>query len=229
VPVFKTPESDPRFVVDRSLIAQNAAPEDPQRDLRDAGVVKIASPAGDSCRFVFPMARQPGAAVALTLLSLAFLGVPVFLLYQDSWLTTAFFGTIFGLAGFLLAMVALNLWFYRSVVDVSRRGLTVTGGLFGLGSSRWIDAAEVVKIKTTSHFSSENLMYFDFVVVCRDGRQVTAGKRLPGRRLTDSVIRQIEQAMGKQQAPVGPSVLGISKTEDFTPGPTVSGSTSVRP
>jgi hypothetical protein len=196
VPVFKTPDSDPHFVVDRSLVAKNAAPEDPQRDLRDAGVVKIASPAGDSCRFVFPMARQPRAAVALTLLSLAFFGMPVFLFYQDSGVGAVFFGVIFGLAGLVLSIVALNLWFYRSVVDVSRRGLAFTGGLFGRGASRWIDASAVVEIKTTSHFSSDNLTYYDLVVVCRDGQKVTIGKRLPGRRLADSVIRQIEQAHG---------------------------------
>ena len=58
MPVFKTPESDPNFVVDRSLIAEYAAPEDLDRDLREAGVVKMESPTGEGCRLVFPMARR---------------------------------------------------------------------------------------------------------------------------------------------------------------------------
>ena len=54
VPVFKTPESDPNFVVDHSLIAEYAAPENLDRDLHEAGVVKMESPTGEGCRLVFP-------------------------------------------------------------------------------------------------------------------------------------------------------------------------------
>ena len=54
VPVFKTPQSDPHFVVDRGLIAKYAAQEDPDRDLSEAGVVRTSSPSGDGCRFIFP-------------------------------------------------------------------------------------------------------------------------------------------------------------------------------
>jgi len=40
VPVFKTLDSDPNFVADRSLIADYVAPDDPERDLQEAGVVE---------------------------------------------------------------------------------------------------------------------------------------------------------------------------------------------
>ena len=48
VPVFKTPQSDPHFAIDRDLIAKYSAPVNPQRDLRDAGVVRMPSPSGGS-------------------------------------------------------------------------------------------------------------------------------------------------------------------------------------
>jgi hypothetical protein len=113
------------------------------------------------------------------------------------------FYIIFGLFGVLLLVTALELWFFRSVVDVSARGLTVTGGLFGCGSSRWIVASEVVKIETVSNMKSDKLMYFDLIVICRGGKRITAGKWLPGKRLATAVIHQIEQAMGKQETLVG--------------------------
>jgi hypothetical protein len=97
----------------------------------------------------------------------------------------------------VLSAVALDMWFYRSTVDVSRRGLTVVGEMFGFGSSRWIDASEIVKIATASKMNSEKLAYYDLVAVCRDGRRITLAKRMPGRRLADFVIRQIMQTMQK--------------------------------
>jgi hypothetical protein len=204
VPIFKTPQSDPNFVVDRELVAKYAAAEDPERDLRDAGLVRTSSPSGDGCRFVFPMARAPAAATMLTLIGAAFSGVPFLLFYWDAELIVAlFFGAIFGLIGLLCLTAAIQLWFYRSVVDVSPRGLTVTGGLFGRGLPRWIETADVAKIETVSRMQSDTGMYYDLIIVCGDGKRVTAGKRLPGHRLAIAVIRQIQQAMGKQGTPVG--------------------------
>ncbi len=201
VPVFKTPESDPNFVVDRSLIAEYTAPEDPERELSAGGVIKMASPTGDGCRFVFPMARNPGAATSVTLASIVFGSVPFWLSYlKPGWLIYLFFGGIFGLAGLFLLVVAVDIWFYRSVIDASPRGLTVTGGLFGCGPSRWIAAADVLKIQPDSHFQTGNgpcaVVYYDLVVTCAHGPQVTACKRLRGKPLASSVIHQIQQAMG---------------------------------
>ena len=45
--------------------------------------------------------------------------------------------------------------------------------------------------------TGENV-YYDIDIVCTTGKKVTAGKRVLGKRLAESVIRQIEQAMGKQ-------------------------------
>lgn len=81
--------------------------------------------------------------------------------------------------------------------------MTVTGGLFGRGASRWIEASEVAKIETVSNSSNDRLMYYDLIIVCRGGKRVTAGKRLPGNRLAVAVLQQIERAMGEQQAPLG--------------------------
>ncbi|MGD0897698.1 MAG: DUF3592 domain-containing protein [Thermoguttaceae bacterium] len=203
VPVFKTPQSDPHFAIDRDLVAKYTAAEGPECDLLDAGVRKTTSLTGEGCRFVFPMARCPLFATTMTLISLALSDVPFFLWYLDAGLVvTIVFGTVFGLAGMLLSIGAANLWFYRSVVDVSSRGLTVTGGLFGCGSPQWIAVADIARIEMVSNASTDKLMYFDLIVVCRGGKRVTACKWLPGHRLAVSIARQIEQALGKQDIPI---------------------------
>jgi hypothetical protein len=89
--------------------------------------------------------------------------------------------------------VVLDHWFYRSAVEASRRGLKVTGGLFGLGPTRWIDASAIEKIEARGALPRG---YYDLVIVCRD-RGFVAGKRLPGIRLATVVLGQIEEALGK--------------------------------
>ncbi len=205
VPVFKTSQSDPNFVVDRSLIAEYAAPEDPDRDLRDAGVVRAESSTGEGCRLVFPMVRAPIMAAVVTLSGFLFGGVPFFVCCTapaEFWFAKVACTVLFGGFGLLLLIVAADVWFYRSVVDVSASGLTVTGGWFGLGRQRRIEAADVEKITPVSRMSAGGgqgkKMYYDIDILRTTGKKVTAGKRLPSKRLADSVIRQIEQALGRQ-------------------------------
>jgi hypothetical protein len=205
VPVFKTAESDPNFVADQSLIAKYTAPEDPERDLRDAGVLKTTTPTGDGWRFVFPMARTPGMAMVWMMVAVFCSAVPFVMFYIDldhspiGILFRVLFSVVFGLVGLLLFAIALDIWFYRSVVDVSQRGITVTGGLFGYGSSRWIDASEVAGINLTSRMGSgegeSRKSCFDIDVLCTGGKRITIGKRVPGKRLAMAVIRQIEEAL----------------------------------
>ena len=209
VPVYKTPESDPNFAVDRSLIAQYTAPEDAEQELSAGRVIKMASPTGDGWRFVFPMARNPGADAQVTLAGVVFFSIPFWLPYlEPGWFVFVFFGGIFGLVGFVILLFAVNCWFYRSVIDASPRGLTVTGGLFGCGPSQWIAAADVLRIQPISNFQtgegSSAVLYYNLVITCAHGPRVTACKRLRGKPLASAVIQQIQQAMGKPPSPVQP-------------------------
>jgi len=191
VPVFKTPESDPNFVADDRAIAAYVAPADPERDLREAGVIRTISPEGDGQRFTFPMARTAGSATGLSAIGLIFTGVTVVLLHWGVF----FFAFVFALLDLVILWGAVDLWFYRSVVDISRRGLAVRGGCLGLGRRRWIEASEIAKLQTSENMQSGSKVYFDVVAVRRDGQRIKLGKRLPGARLTAAVIGQMEQAL----------------------------------
>lgn len=194
VPVFKTEASDPNFVADRSAIEPYTVPADPARDLRDAGVRKVASPLRDGCRFVFPMARNLGAAVFLTLFSLVWSGSIVFMRRFE---VPIFFPIVFGAFDVLILACTLYVWFYRSVVDVSSQGIEVSGGLFGLGRRHWIESPDVAKIETARGMRYGPQVYYNVIIVRTNGKRVTAGREIRGSRLTAAVIRQIEDALGR--------------------------------
>ena len=112
---------------------------------------------------------QPGSALAFSLGGGLFLAVPIGLLHSGFDWVSLVGCLVFGLIVRFCLMIAVNLWFYRSVVDISSRGLMVRGGIFGCGPRRWIDAAEIDKIETPSNLQSEKLMYCDLIIVCRGG------------------------------------------------------------
>lgn len=205
VPVFKTPASRPDFEADRSLIAPYVAPQDPATDLREAGVRRTTAPDGEAVRFIFPRARNAGTALALTFTTLLLWAVPYGIWRFDpdrslgGMVFLAVFLLVFGLVGLLLAFVAGELWLYRSVVDVSRRGLSVTAGLWRSRTTR-IAAGDVEQFELKSMMGSQNRRYYDLVVRTRSGQRTTLGKHLPGRRLAEAVQRQVEEALGRYPA-----------------------------
>jgi hypothetical protein len=191
VPVFKTEDSNPGFVPDPAAIADYTLPPDAHRDLADAEVIKTTSPDHDGCRFVFPMGRNRGIMAFAILLLIVFSAmIPLSLLRG----ATPDVPIVFCLFDALTILFLLRVSFYRSVVDVSARGLSVTGGAFGLGRRHWIAASDVVRIDAIGRTC------FNLVLVHRNLHRIIVGKWLPGPRLAASVIRQIEQALGKTLA-----------------------------
>jgi len=204
VPVFKTAQSDPNFVPGKSAMPEYVGAPPPERELREAGVRKTASPDGEGVRFVFPMFRAPGMAIILAVLCLVFSGAIVVMLKAGELLVFPIVFA-FGLVDLLFLVILANVCFYRSVVDISARNLSIRGGLFGLGSTRRIEAARVKTMETRQVAWSNQSVYYSVVVVCGDGKPITAGTWLPGARLATAVARQMEQALGMNpEPPSGP-------------------------
>ncbi len=194
VPVFKTGQSDPNFAADPKLMAEYAAPANPQRDLRDARVVRGPSPSGEGYEFIFPMGRNLGNSLAFLAFWLIWSGAVVLMIYLKA---PIFFPIVFGPFDVLLLFFALDLWFYRSAVDVSPRGLTVTGGLFGRGRPQWVDASDVARIEPVKGMQSGQSLYYDIVVTRRGGKKITAAKRIVPHHLAQAIADQIAQAMAE--------------------------------
>jgi hypothetical protein len=194
VPVFKTAESNANFVADSSVMAEYVLAPNPERDLHDAGVVREPSPSGEGFKFTFPMGRNLGSTLGISAFWLFWSGAIVLMIYLKAPL---FFPIVFGLFDALILVFAADMWFYKSTVEVSPRGLTVTGGLFELGKIQWVDASDVAKIEPVQGMQSGQTVYYNIVVTCGAGKQITIGKRLASHRLAMAVIGQIEQAMVK--------------------------------
>ncbi|MEN6557732.1 MAG: DUF3592 domain-containing protein [Thermoguttaceae bacterium] len=211
VPVFRTSESSPNFQMDAHLLDGHVAPVDSEAEWNRSGVRKTLSPTGEGCRLAFPMMRQPWLGLLSLIAGIVFLGTPVFVYFATgdltgSWLAghvvaTAATGLIFGLIGLILTFVAFDVWFYRSVVDISPQGLTIVGGWFGLGPTREIAAADVRELKTVSHMSvgsgAAKKSYYDIDVLLTSGKKITLGKRVLESGPTEAVLQEIRRAMGQ--------------------------------
>lgn len=169
----------------------------------DAGLIKTQSPGGEGFRLIFPMARVPGIGVIMTLAGMLFGSVPIVMhcLPVPLWIAL-FFGIPFGVGGLLFFAGALDLWFYRSVVNVSAGSLTVVGGLFGSGRKKRVNAANIEKIEPVSRMSSGVKVWYDLQAVCRPKKKITIGKRILGKLSAESVIRQIERGMADNNSRV---------------------------
>jgi hypothetical protein len=194
VPVFKTPESDPNFASDLGAMAEYAAPRPTEGKFLTAGIVETTLPSGDGRRFVFPLGRNASGSLLLLVVWLVWSwfvvllwcsGMPIFSL------------VLFGLFGVIILLAGLNLWFYRSTVDVSPAGLTVTGGICGLGRARRVDAAEVARIEAKWNGSIGWVTDYNIVAVRNHGKPITLGKHVAGRWPAEAICRQIEQARAK--------------------------------
>lgn len=196
IPVFITEQSDPEFVPDDSAFAQYAAPADPERDLREAGVLKTASPTGEGCRFDISMCRSFGytATAVASVLWITCTGMLIFMLFGQA---SAYPTFLLGLVDALLLWFLLKVAFHRSVVDVSAHGLAVTSGPFGLGHRHWVSVTEIAGLEAVQF--ANHLAYIP-VAVCHDGSQVTIAKRLPSQRLANALLQEIEKAMGNGPA-----------------------------
>jgi hypothetical protein len=191
VPVFKTAESDPHFAADPKVMAEYAAPPDPERDLHDAGVAREPSPSGEGYEFTFPMGRNLGNSAGLTAFWLIWTGIIVLMIHLKA---PIFFPIVFGLIDVLILLLVTDMWFYKSAMDVSPRGLTVTGGLLGWGKSQWVAVSDVAAIEPVQGMQSGQTVYCNIVVTCRSGKKITAAKRLAPHHVAKAIADQIAQA-----------------------------------
>lgn len=191
VPVFRTAESRPDFHLDESALAPYAAPVDPQRELAKAGAIKTVAPDG-SARYVFPRGRPWRAALGMTAFTAIWTGVIALLLHFEA---PILFPIVFGLFDALMILVLLDVWCYRSVVDVSPRGLVIAAGLTGLGQPRSIEASQIAAIDFRQSMQVGTQAYGNLVIRVRGQKPVTAAKWLPSRRCAETMIRQWEETL----------------------------------
>ncbi len=195
VPVFRTPESRSDFVLDDSLTAEYAAPEDPALQLRAAGVERVPVAGGN--RYVFPMGRHLGASLGITAFLVIWTGAIVLMWHLGA---PIFFPIVFGLFELLLLYAAVDLWLYRSTIEASPAGLAVRSGFLVLGQPQWVPVDDIESIAPKSGMQSGNKVYYGIAVKRHGGKDLTAAKRLPSQRHAEAVIAEIEKDLARRES-----------------------------
>ena len=191
VPVFRTEHSstlapDPSDDVDSSFRVEVPLAE----QLRKSGarVEHLAS----GRRFVFPMARHVGTALALTLFFAVWTGISVGLWYSDA---PRLFPWIFGLFDVLIFLGVLDMWFYSSRIDVRPGRLSIAAGLFGSGR-RELTRTDIAKVAPKRGMQSGNKLFYQLEIRERDGKTHVAAKRLPDLDTAERLAAEIETILG---------------------------------
>ena len=139
VPVFKSLQGQPSVRSDESLTADSVAAPNADRLLHEAGILKSPLPGG-GVRLVFTAARNWGVALFLTVLFAFWIGFIGLMVHFD---VPVVIPIAFGIGALMFAKMLFDLWFYRSFVEASPDGLTVWGGLFGIGQKHFMSAQQI--------------------------------------------------------------------------------------
>src|SRR5262249_49381773 len=114
------------------------------------------------------------------------------------WFRVGFL-SIWGFFVVALAVITLDLWFWRSTIDASRREIMIQGGLFGLGRRRTFQPQEIERFKTATYGNSSFSALINIVAKPKTGKQITLAKRLSNYTTIQVVIDQLNTAIGRNQ------------------------------
>jgi hypothetical protein len=141
-------------------------------------------------RLEFPMARHMFTAALVTVFLAIWLSATWAVHFQSS------IGAIFlGLFGLIILFIAVDLWFYRSVVEASPNGLMIRGGLLGIGRTRLIPVEEIQELTIEKGMSSGTNVWNNVCALLRDGKKWTIGRSITGTLAQRTVISELTAAL----------------------------------
>jgi uncharacterized protein DUF3592 len=193
IPVFRTEESSPDFVPDESAISEFMAKSDSGKMFRNAGIIYQELPSGGRI-ITFPMARHPGTALGLTVFLAIWSGVVIFMFKLGA---PIFFPIIFGIIDLLIFWGVLDQWFGTSRIEASQGMLSISGGLFGLGKTRYLNYTEIREMKPEKSMQSGNKVYYRIKIYTVEGKKINAGKNIDSLPLAKRIIEEIEHTILK--------------------------------
>jgi len=193
VPVFKTEESSPDFVPDERSVSGYMSRADPALLMRSAGI-RLEQLSTGGVAYVFPMGRQLGTALGLAVFLLIWTGALMLMIHLKAPLI---FPIIFGFFEILLIYATLDLLFGTGRIEASYQGLTLKGGIFGLGHTRQIPREQISDIKPVKGMQSGNRLYFRIEVHTHEGKSFKAGRHLGSLREAEFLIGEINRLLGR--------------------------------
>lgn len=174
VPVFNVAQTPDQIAAAEAVRSQEQAEIENYQQPTESRIRVETSLRGGK-EFYFPAMRNPGAALGATAF---FAGCSGAVWLQIHFKIPIVFPTISGLFGLLILNGVLQFWSGTTRVVADTDGLTVTNKLLGMGRTRTIPAGDVVEIKTRTGTTMGQTPYLDIKVICRNGREVTAGSTI---------------------------------------------------
>ncbi len=190
VPVFRTPDSDPELDVETHAAAGGSR-RDPVERLRDAGILRQATPSGGVV-YLFTRARAKGAAIGLTLFTLLWCAITWGIGYFGA---PIFFSIMFGLFALLLIVAAFQMWLTETRVEIGGGNLTFTKRMVTAGKTRTFSAADVASIKAKRGMQAGNRLYYQIVLKTRAGKEHTLASQIGNQRLAKLLIKEFEAGL----------------------------------
>ena len=178
VPVFKVAETPEQIAAGEAIRSQEQAAIENYQQPAKSRIHVETSPRGGK-EFYFPAMRNPGMAIAI----MVFFAVWSVMLWLTIHLKAPIiFPIAWSLFEIIILYMVLRSWSGTTRVVAEADGLTVTKKLLGIGRTRMIPAGDVVEIKTKIGMTSGQTPYQNIKVICRDGREVTAGSTIKDTR-----------------------------------------------
>jgi hypothetical protein len=192
VPVFRTADSRENYAPHENEITAYQAPVSTRSRQKKAGVQSEPLVGGGE-RFVFPRGRNIGFVIGLALVQVAFsTGFVVLAFYQ--W--TIAWPYLAALFGFFLLRTTVDLFLFRSEIEVTPAGLKLLAGIFNSGNWRDIPAAEIAKFETKAAGSAGSVSAHDLYVVLKSGKRVVLAKRIIPEAAANSAINRMRAILG---------------------------------
>jgi hypothetical protein len=141
----------------------------------------------------FPAARNPGAALSLTVFTLLWVGIVAALIRFH---VPLFFPVVFGAFGLLLVVGSLELWLTVSRVVVDKGSISVAQGYIYPGSEKTIASAQISSVIAKISMQTGSVPYYDVVLVTTAGKQIAAGRWVRNKREAEWLAATIKDALG---------------------------------
>ena len=191
VPVFRTSASGQPLSAEEERITQDPLAGSNYEQPADSRIAVTSNRRGTEV--LFPAARNPGAATSLTLFLLLWLGCIALQLYFRAPLI---FPIVTGLFGLLIVIGVLDLWLTVSRVTVNAGTLTWASGYLVPGRERTLHASEVADVITSTGMQAGTTVYYDVMVVRKNGKKIKVGSSLRNKREADWLAGTIKKALG---------------------------------
>lgn len=190
VPVFKTPDSSADVIAG----AGPGAIADYLADAHATGAapsrIAVVPQTDGGADIVFPAARNPGAAVAVTLFALAWGAVVGGMIYFGA---PVFLAVMFAFVELIIAGIVLWLWFGVTRVRINRDGLTIRNSILGLGGTNTVVVVENITVDIGMQFGQTP--YYDIMVVKSDEKKIRAGGSIRDKREAEALAAAMRAAL----------------------------------